>query len=606
MTILRYYPIFILFAASLIIALLKKNSIRFAASETYLVLNIILFIVVSLLFIYYLIRILKKEYPFFRSWTDWIFFTFIVIASFYTVYFLFSSNVTGRMSMINIFLKDIFVLTNPFFLNRTYSYVLPSLLNHLFNVSLTPELLLSINRIFASVFLVVAALISRLLFRRWFYSVLSLIVLVSSVAMQYNFSSIEHGVGALLFVYLSILLLFVYQKNEDEKYLVMSMLALVLATLYRYELSFLFGFPYFLYITIFMYPYKKIRKYLIIFIPILILRLVSIISHYIYNKDPYLTGGFVEGIGITPILKNSAYVLYENIILEKHFFLGSGFVSVFTYIGIIASSVLIISLFLNQQALKTRRKMPFFLLAFFSLFYIIFQVSFHIEGLSSGIKYSVFYLFCHIALTFFAVSRIAKKFFPTSSLRDFSEFLFGTRKKSDAVLHAVTYIIIVFVIILAVKTSESLSYRFINDDNPSVEPRYLEMLHIKNAMIDKECIIVLVSDFQPLIHHYLGLQDSTISFGSPPDFYKKLREFNKSGKCFYYYKEKIKLFTDNKSVKRVRGTFYAEYTTINNDKVDKIFSSCNRSVIYRVPMNISHDGNFLEFKNNLIKYSCSA
>jgi hypothetical protein len=191
------------------------------------------------------------------------------------------------------------------------------------------------------------------------------------------------------------------------------------------------------------------------------------------------------------------------------------------------------------------------------------------EGLRSASKYSVNYFLCEIILTFFAFSWLADKL--ASRYPEFASkivhFLFDEKiiSKKD-IVSLMQFLLICSFLILSFASTTMLSFRI----SPYTEREIAEINLLKeNVNFDKSCWIIKVFAGQPNIDYYFGLQKNALFFGFPPGFYDSIKNYEKKGKCFYYYDEKFYTENDYK---------YEFVFKLNLEKVDESFASCNRTL----------------------------
>ena len=529
-----------------------------------------------LLFVFFLVKYLIKNIKIGEfDKKNLLYLIFVIIFSIFFVFIFLKGSVYGRFPDLrimlgNIFIKKIFEQTlvgDP----KTYSMVVYAILQQVFHIKITPITLFLVNKVISVFLLIVVFLISKIIFKKNWVSLLVLVSFVSSSFIQKNLFSIEHGTAALFFTYVSILFLLKFVKEQNLIFFMLSNISLILAAYYRYELSFLFGIPYIAYYCIFLNKYKKTRRYMLFTISILLLIVMAVVMHFTLSEDKFLLGEKIKEKGIAPLIKNSAYILEHNIFVEKNLLLKSGNISIFTYFGFVVSIIIIITLLyhlIKREKLNQEYKW-ISIFAFYAFFYFIFQISFNMEGLSKPWKTSVNYFLCEIILTYFAVSWLVNK---------------AMRKKPKYLMDITKFTLMTLFFLVAIISTSALTFNM----HPQVEAPVVDMVMLKkNVDFDYSCKIIKTTSGQPLLDYYYSAQENSIFFGKPPGFYESVDKYDKKGKCFYYYNEFFTKYNYN-------GSMYVH--RIDFKKVDQLFRSCDKSIEFESSL-----------KNrpfSLIKYKC--
>jgi len=560
----------------------KGTNTKIASSPTYMIVNIIFFVVVVILFFGFIIRLIRifiktesiKRY----NKSDIIVLGLVAIFSIFLVFILLKGSIWGRFPILNnimgnIFIKEVFEGVGP----RTYSMVVYSILQTVFQVKVTPITVLMVNKVFSVLILIVVFLISKIIFKKNWISLIVFFSFISSIFVRTVFVSIEHGTGSLLFTYASILFLFIFMKNKDLNFFIISNICLLLAVFYRYELTILFGIPYIAYYCIFLYDDKRTRKYMVMTTIILIISAMVLISVLSIHGTTVEEG--IGDEGLLGLIKNSENMLKNSILIEKDLNLKSGRVSLFTYSGFSISILFTIMLVYNLIKRKKilSKYVPIFLLAFYNAVYFIFQLSFQGEGFREGWKTSVNYFLCEIILTYFVIFLLVDKI---------------AINKPKYIRNIAKLISISLFFILALVSTTALSYN-LNEFYAPNPPETIEMYAlIENVKLDESCKIIKVSFSQPLIDYFFGLQRNALYFGNLPEFYESLRAYEKQDKCFYYYDAKH--FTEYDYENKIA-------VDINLQKVNKIFGDCKKELVFEFD-NQKQDDFHRTF--SLFKYTC--
>ncbi|MCK5026396.1 MAG: hypothetical protein KAS15_07390 [Nanoarchaeota archaeon] len=562
-------------------------------SPAYIIINCIIYIIMLLLFIYLVLFILGKKIRdktlFSSRKADIIFTAIVALFSFILIFICLKDNLVGRFQIIrwmlgDIFIKEIFydtLIANP----RTYSMVLYSVLQEFFHIKVTPLTLLYVNKIISFFMILTVFFISRKVFKKNWISIIVVLSFVSSIFIQMNLTSIEYGIVAIFFTCLSILLLIKFSEKKHMRFFILSNVCAILAAYNRHELSLLFGIPYIAYYCIFISKHKATRKYMTATTVILAFILMSVVKYFTYYKDPYMQGTEISGTGFFSYISNLMNVINHNLFIQNDFSLQSGYVSLFSYLGPIISLILIAWIaykLIKQQHVKSKYSI-LYLFAFYNLFYLFFQLSVHMGGLRDAIKYSVNYFICEIILVYFAVCWVVGYFMS---------------KKPEYLINATKSVCVLFFFIVIVSSSITLSLKPVS----SIEPEVPELILLNGYKIDESCYIIKVHPAQPKIDYYYGLQRNVLFFGRPPFFYENIRQYPKTGKCFYYYDEKTTLISDQPQIEL--GS-YEHYYNIDSKKIDGLFDSCNKNSELKLPVLIK-DNNHTErnITKELIKYSC--
>ncbi len=505
---------------------------------------------------------------------DLLFFIFIILFSVFFVFIGLKEHAVGRFELIPIIHEDIFTegwlsgLNNNY---RTYSSIVYSILEEGFLINITPITILILNKVISVFLLIIVFLIAKTVFKKRWLALLVLISFVSSQYIQENLSSFEHGIIALFFVHISILFLLKFIKNKELTAFILSNITLVLSALFRYELCFLFGLPYIVYYCVVVRKFKNTRKYMIITTIFLIIILTSFVNHFIFKNDNVLLGVSDSKWELNELLKNSVNIIDHNIIINKDLFLREGYISIFSYSSFIISLILIIILIISIVKGKqiNSKNEWIYIFVFFSIFYFIFQLGFHMEGLRSGWKYSMNYFLSEIIITYFAISWLVKKIF---------------YKLSKGIIYPITIVLIISFLMIAYISSDSISF----DITPNVEPYFDDMIILqRNVNLNNSCKIIEVTGSQPLLDLYFSIQGNSLDMGSPPHFYENIKNLKKNGRCFYYYDEKY--LTEN-------DYLYGEKFEIDFEKLEQSFILCDKTIVFDSPR--------FDRPYTLIRYDC--
>ena len=306
---------------------------------------------------------------------------------------------------------------------------------------------------------------------------------------------------------------------------------------------------------------------------ILLTIVMPVVKSFTFYEDPLSRGDKIEGNEIFSFVANTKNVFINNVIINKDLHSQSGFVSLFTYFGLAFSIIILTNLIYNL--IKRKKLQSYYkwisLFAFYNLFYLFFQITFHMEGLRTSWKYSVNYFLCEIILTYFVILFLIDRI---------------KIKKIDLKynVNLIEFFVLILFFIIALLTSNALSFNNKIQNPPEVSEMFFLMENIK---LNETCKIIKVHPNQPLIDYYFGLQKNAIFFGKPPSFYKKLQKYEKENKCFYYYDAKY--FTEF-------DFEHQDVVKIDSKKIDQLFKNCKKSIII--------NSNLEERPFNLIKYIC--
>lgn len=532
--------------------------------------NVIIFIILFLLFFFYIIKLLiiyikdikndKKDF----YWN-----IFILLLSFVTIFFLFDGYATGRIAVLrdilgNVFTTDYFIY--PF--ARTYSMVLYSVLDSFFNITITPLTVLFINRLISCFTLFVIFIISKKLFKKNWIAFIIFISFISHNLVKYNLSSVEYTIGSAFFVYFSFLFIILYSNNNKNDFFILSVISLLLASYYRYELSILFGFSYLLYYSFFLFKVRETRVYMLIATLILInISMAVIVQDFTGDITQELFGEKVDSNSLFLLVQSMSNVLNENIFVYKDLFLDSGFISLFTYCAFIFSIVLILDVI--NKLINDKDKNDYssiYLFAFYFIIYNLFLLSVNIRGFRSRWEYSVNNILAEIILAYFLI------FWVISKIKINNTFL----KKIVQITSILSFLLI------ALNSSSQLSLDF----KPIVEPEIKEMIAMKRSFsIDPSCYILKNNIYHQHLDFYFGLQERSILF-THDNFYESLDKLQKKENCYYYH---YPFVSDEAYI-------YSHVMKVDIDKIDESFKDCIKTIEFESPLKTRC--------SSIIKYSC--
>jgi len=448
-----------------------------------------------------------------------------------------------------------------------------SILESVFNITVTPLTVLAINKVISVFTLIVVFLIAKLVFKKNWIGLIILVSFTSSRLVQNNLSSLEHGTVSAFFVYASILFLFIFLRERDLTTFLLSNVCVVLASYYRYELSLMLGIPYIAYYSLFMYKNKKTKVYITITTLILIFISLSVLA-YDFSVGVETPGNWRVSQGednpIIIFIKNSVNLLKNNILIQKELSLKSGLASLFTYGGFIVSLILIINIMyslIKRKEVKSEYK-KIYIFAFYYFLYFTFLLAFHRQGYTSSWLYGLNFLFCEFILTYFGISWLIKKIIS---------------KKFKIVINLLIFVTMVLFFIIALKSSHALSLEI----TPHTEQWVYDMKLLKeNVDLDKSCKILKMNMYFQHLDFYYGLQENTIFIGGFYHPYEYIEEYDKTGKCFYYYDPYISEI-DRK---------YSHIVDVDLKKLDESLISCKKTIEFESQL---EDRPFA-----LIKWSC--
>lgn len=452
--------------------------------------------------------------------------------------------------------------------------VVYSILQQFFNLKITSGILLAVNKITSVFILVLVYLISKTVFKSKFMGILVLFSFIPYIFVQRILNSIEHGTFAMLFSLTSIYFLIKFSGEKKIILFNISILSLVLASYYRFELSLLLGLPYIIWCSFFLNNKKKIRKQIFFTIFLLLILLMPLVVTTLVVKDEIVIGKNLEGDGILSIIQNSKNILLNNIIEEKDLSLKSGTLSLFSYSTLLIYLVLVFFLSKNIICKKETylRYRIYYFFAFYNLIFFIFLMSFFAQGLRNSANLQAFYYISEIILTYFALFWILDKYF-----------------KKEKFHNVLKVALPVFFLLLSFFVSPAMSF-----DNSLLSNHFYieqEMFEInliqENINFDGTCKLLKIHPGQPNFDYYLGLQKNSVYLGIPPEFYESIWRYDKIGKCFYYYDEKYLT---------PRHYDYEGMFKVNSERIDDLFGLCNKRIEFESPLK---DRPF-----SLIKYVC--
>lgn len=437
---------------------------------------------------------------------DW---TFLALLSFnfYFIFYHLRDFVFGRFLLYELFLSDdssasiiewASTLSYRSYLRVIYDFIQ-------FITGFSPELdqLVLINRIFAFFILAVIYKLANIVLKNRFVSVLTVITFVSVPYAHQILSSIEHGTPALFFTLLSLLFIYKYLNSEKSLELLISIISFFIAGFLRFELTALFGFTYLLMLNFFQQKAEH-RNILWMALIIGVFRLMSFATVVSTKTDVDLHGKNLEA-GILNAVVNSINIFYENIFVRYDLWPPSGAITFFS-----------ITMFFAGVWFTFRRQKKFVFLFVDAFFYMIVVLFFHIEGMRSGQKYSIFYYTSEIILTYaFVLALVHKRF----------------------VKEAVCFVI--FGISFLISPLHSFS---VQKSSTDVELR--EFRAMKSLNMDKSCLILKYDDVQPLITFYFPhqFQSYFLSEQNPEEIRHK---------CLYHLRQKYLADADSTNLEPV-------------------------------------------------------
>ena len=571
-------PLFF-FVSILLIFLFSSLGTVIVKSDFYFFLLSLVFVCAFCVFIFLIFQQVKNMCKNIKNYDKKDLYSFIVVAVFllFFVFYVLKGNFNGRFSVFpeimgNIFLDNI--KENFPGTIRTYSFMFYSVLGAIFQMPITPLVVLTINKIFSVFILIIVFLISREVFKKNWIGFFVLASFVSSLWIQKSLSSIEYGVMAAFFVHTSILFLLKYSKNRRNDFLILSIVCLVLATLYRTELAFLFGLPYLAFFNIFLYTNgnnKSEKKLITGAFFFLVFVFMSVIVSDFSGKDlvdvNFIQGRELDNYGFVSLIINIQYLLENNLGADENLLLENGFVSLFFYISLFFSFILIVNLvwFLFKGYIPNKFSNFAYFFCFYFLVYFLSQVAFHFQGMEAAFRYSVNYFICEIILSYLFI------FWVIGRLR--------FRRKPYPNFLSVLFVFILFFVVYV--SSPSLSYELNNSNSPEAKEMFFLL---KNVDLDKECRIIKSNVYQPRLDFYYGVQENSVFFGFPPEMYFFLSKYKQKSRCYYYYHEIL---------------LEKEYLTdfrhrINSSEIDLALDDCKKEIVFSGGVG----------RNSLTKYSC--
>lgn len=424
---------------------------------------------------------------------DWVF-TGLLGFNFYFIFYHLKDFVFGRFLLYGLFLTDdtySSILEWADTLSyRSYSRVIYDFIHFVTGFSPELEQLIFINRVFGFLIMALIYKLANTVLQNRFVAVLTVITFVSVPYAHQILSSIEYGTPALFFTLLSILFIYKYLITEKSLELLISIFAFFIAGFLRFELTVLFGFTYLVMLNFFQ---KKSEHGIILWIAITIglFRALSFSSVVSTQTDMNLHGKMLEP-GIFSRILNSIDLFYNNIFVHFDLWPPSGAITFFSITMVIAGVWFVV-----------RRQKKFIFLFADAIFYMMIVLFFHVEGMRSGQKYSIFYYTSEIILTYASVLSLINK-----------------RFVREAVCCSV------FGLSLLISPLHNFS---VHRNATDVEIR--EYKALKSLNLNKSCLILKYDDDQPLITFYFPhqFQSFFISEQDPEDI---------RNKCLYHLDQK--------------------------------------------------------------------
>lgn len=486
-----------------------------------------------------------------------------VISSLYMGYYAFflSGKMYGRIMLLDMLIDNYNYITSS---GRSYFGAFGLLYRFILSKPLTAIGVLNINRFLSLCLVIVVFLMAYYFFKNYVLSFFCTVFFMMSPYITSNIISIEHNLSAVFFTVLSIYLLL--KHGNKKQFLVASMASMLMASLCRFELSFLFGAVYLIYISLFYI--KNNLKIILAFSLVLGFRAISIFSHLLHHKDLFLTGN-MDGEGIKALLSDSYSILYNNLIINNDLSIFHGSATIFTFLGVFLSFIFIIHFIRYCSKKKTLIKYPhksILIFAFYNVIYLFFQLSFHIEGLRSGFKYSVQYWICEIML--FTYSYIV--------------FLEPKLYLKWIKLVGRIVFILVTIFILSIFFKGSFDY---DDKTPDITYTYVS--DVLSVDLDSKCYIIKTNRAMPYYDKIHGLSSRALHLDYNEgvlsrikgSVYSKIKGYIKPGNCYYFLD--IYYFGD-------AGEFWytdsgvepnLTYHLLDPGKVDQSFENCDKSLV---------------------------
>lgn len=434
-----------------------------------------------------------------------LYFSAALVLSILLVFLLQGWEIQGRFRLFPLYLTDFFEARSLFDYaealdQRTFYKVFNDFLQYAFKINLDPDKLLLINKLYSVGILLSLYGLAVILTGNYAIGFLTVLTFSSSGFAQNIFSSIEYGVPALFFVVFSFFVLGQFVHTGKLIFLYLAILSDLLAGYFRYELALLFSLPFFVFLTLF-YPAKR-KLSLALLCLVYIARVIPILAHMISGTDVYIHGKSLNK-GFWALFENIPDIWRNNFIVMRDFNLESGVITIFTFLQFIILPGLIWYLISNYRKNKLipRWTLFIFCLVTYSVLHFGSIVSFHMEGLRSGVKYAIYFF----GLEVVAVYAIISQWFQ------------GQKWKASAaclVIFTICYCFSPLLNLIPAKNQLSFEYR--------------EYLILKNIPLNRECNIVKLKSNQPLISHYFPQQFTTYYFD----------DLVKPRGCYYYLEEK--------------------------------------------------------------------
>jgi len=550
-----------------------------SSSSVYIIVNFVIFIAAILAFLYLfarrIISLLRQDNT--EKSGEIVTFILVFACAAIFIFVKMGGYFTGRFMILPLIMGDMFqggmfdvVRGDP----RTYSSVIYSIIGLLPLVRITPYFVLGVNRILSVFLLVSVFLTARKVSKNAWIGLLVMFSFASFSDIRWMLSSIEYGLGALLFSTLSVFFLFDFEERRKIELFIMSCLCLVIASYYRYELSLIFGLSYLIYCGLFLARHRKTRIFMAVTAVILAFNMMAFLKRFTVVNDVILAGEKLASLTLGGYLANTINVLNNNLVVNKDLALSSGHVSIFLYAGLAISLawILVLAYRVIRKRGITSENSRLYIFVFYILIFFTFQAGFHMEGFRTP-KYHANYFLGEVMLVYYSlgwlIDRVVK---------------LGAETREELKLSAA-----VIFFVLAMVTSNSLSF----SGPPWIEPQVGDMNQLLgNVRFDYGCSIMKVHTGQPILDFYFGAQKNALYLGYPPGFYQDLEYIlnseNRTGKCFYYYFESYREF----------DYLYEGTARIERQRVDEIFSSfsCNSSVEY--------ENKSQERPLSLVKYMC--
>lgn len=563
-------PLYIIIMIYCIIIIFSELLYKFSYSRFYIITNFILFIISLIISIYLIYRLVKRsKFDILKNDIDKILFFIVLSFSIFFIFIILKGPPTGRVSMLPFF----YSIKSP----RSFYFIFSLILNF-FKINVTPNLLLYFNKIFAILFIILIYILTRIIFKNIYLSLLTTITFLSNIFIRSSFHTIEYSNQTLFFIYLCFLSLILFEKTKDKFFYYLLLVSIISASFFRYELSIILGISYITYHMIFYADFKKYTREFIIFFFILIYRSISIISHYAFNDDIPLKGVSEKGFYV---LLNTFNLFISNI-SKGDLLLSNGRISIFLYLFIIFSIILIFNLI--KKIIKDKKTINIkdkyiYMFVFFGLFHFIFQIFFHIDGMRGAHKYSINYFLCEVLIVYYVIDKIINYVINKYSI-----------KKKIGKYISILFILILFYISFQSSAIITFNQNYSLYPIAPIEPHSYEMIYLlNNYQINDSCRFLKIIFYQPNIDSYYGIETykRSIKLGKPPDYYDNLNNLNKNEACYYFYNQKD-----------IIDKSFDNHYFLNITLIDKILKDCNKSLEIVVPIM------FTRKNKTLYKYMC--